>query len=147
MADGYQLLDVLPANATEMQLPNYRINCKELFVWKKWQGISWLKFYYITAMICTSLFFFFEIIWAFVSGNPGYIIASLIFMPLFCILCIAGFRILAEVLLTILIMPHQLHQMNHNINNLRLSIPAQPPQFEQLQQMPASSANVPVQIQ
>ena len=147
MADGYQLLDVLPANATEMQLPNYRINCKELFIWRRWQGISWLKFYYITAMIFTALFFFFEIVWAFVSGNAGYIIASIIFMPVLAVLTIAGFRILAEVLLTVLILPHQLHQMNHNINNLRLSIPVQPPQFDQIAAIPASHGNVPVQIQ
>lgn len=144
-SNEYELLDALPDNANEMALPNYKITFKELFFWRKWQGFSWIRFYYITAMVFIILIFAFEIIWSF-SRGAGYIILSIIFMPMLAIVCIAGFRILAEVLLTVLILPHQLHQMNRNINKLRLSVPIQPAQI-QLGAAESSSINQPIQVQ
>ena len=134
----YQLLDVSESQIEDMPLPSYRIKCSQLnlFCWKKWVSFAWIKFTYITMMLFFILLCGIEIIRCIIDGNGWKIFGAFVFVPIFCILCIAGIRIFTEVLLSILIIPHQLHTMTDSLKELRSSMP--PQQIQLVSEQPIS---------
>ena len=120
MTNAYDLLSSLPENATEMPMPKYKIKCAELFKWNDWQGLGWVRIFYIAGMVVIGLMFLLMFIAGLATGSAAGILSALIFVPIFCFLLLAIHRLFAEVILAILIMPHQLHYLAHTMKQLKV---------------------------
>lgn len=119
MAHSYDLLSSLPENATEMPMPKYKIKCNELFKWNDWQGLGWVRIFYIAGMVVIGIMFLLMFIGGLATGSVAAIVFTLLFVPVFCFFLLAVHRLFAEVILAILIMPHQLHYLAHTMKQLR----------------------------
>lgn len=130
-AQGYSLIDAVPENATMQQLPTFKARLCSLFQWKTWSAISWIRIYYLALVIFFIIIFVMETVWSFWEGEVWLIVIDVLSNPLLALMCIAGTRIVCEVMMAVLMMPHQLFQISESIRNLRSTI------------MPGSHSGVP----
>lgn len=118
-AQGYSLIDAVPQNAMMQALPKYSARFSSLFQWKNWSAISWIRIYYLSLVIFFVIFFVMETVWSFVDGEWFLVVLAVLFNPVLALMCIAGTRIVTEVMLAVLMIPHQLFQMNDELRNIR----------------------------
>ena len=104
----YQIENYLPESLTESKIPQSKADCKELYQFKNWQAIAWIKWFYYLGILVITLISIAMLIADYFMGSPALLVLGLIFLLVFWIVLIIFLRVSVEVTVAVLTLPHAL---------------------------------------
>ena len=93
-------------------IPQQDTSLCELFTFLNWQGVGLVRYMYWVGSWAIAFINLGILICGLASGHPGWMIAALVVIPLVALFQVIVLRVVCEVIVVILLIPHTLRRNN-----------------------------------